>query len=93
MLTNLVLDGVGPAKHLEAAFSERLNLITGDNGLGKSFLLDVAWFALTRTWPRTNAIGIPRPDSRTAEISSTVLGKNGKTVNRKIPFETKGILT
>jgi hypothetical protein len=29
----------------------RLNLITGDNGLGKSFLLDVAWWALTRRWP------------------------------------------
>ena len=30
----------------------RINLITGDNGLGKSFLLDVAWWALTRRWPR-----------------------------------------
>ena len=30
----------------------RLNLIAGDNGLGKSFLLDVAWWALTRKWPR-----------------------------------------
>ena len=30
----------------------RINLITGDNGLGKSFLLDVAWWALTRKWPR-----------------------------------------
>lgn len=30
----------------------RLNIITGDNGLGKSFLLDVAWWALTKKWPR-----------------------------------------
>jgi len=30
----------------------RLNLMTGDNGLGKSFLLDVAWWALTRRWPQ-----------------------------------------
>ncbi|MCY4302421.1 MAG: ATP-binding protein [Aestuariivita sp.] len=30
----------------------RMNLITGDNGLGKSFLLDIAWWALTRNWPR-----------------------------------------
>lgn len=30
----------------------RLNLLTGDNGLGKSFLLDVAWWALTRRWPK-----------------------------------------
>lgn len=33
-------------------FAPRLNLLTGDNGLGKSFLLDVAWWALTRKWPR-----------------------------------------
>ena len=32
--------------------ASRINLITGDNGLGKSFLLDVAWWALTRRWPR-----------------------------------------
>ncbi len=30
----------------------RMNLITGDSGLGKSFLLDVAWWALTGRWPR-----------------------------------------
>ena len=30
----------------------RLNVITGDNGLGKSFLLDVIWWALTRKWPQ-----------------------------------------
>ncbi len=29
---------------------ERLNVLTGDNGLGKSFVLDVAWWALTGTW-------------------------------------------
>jgi hypothetical protein len=29
-----------------------MNLLTGDNGLGKSFLLDVAWWALTRRWPQ-----------------------------------------
>lgn len=32
--------------------ADRMNLITGDNGLGKSFLLDVAWWALTRRWPQ-----------------------------------------
>lgn len=36
---------------MELEFGERLNLLTGDNGLGKSFLLDIAWWALTRRWP------------------------------------------
>ena len=51
MLESLHLKNIGPAPELEMELSPRLNLITGDNGLGKSFLLDVAWWALTRRWP------------------------------------------
>ena len=36
---------------MELELGKRLNLLTGDNGLGKSFLLDIAWWALTRKWP------------------------------------------
>ena len=52
MLKYLRLSNVGPAPELELELGQRLNLITGDNGLGKSFLLDVAWWALTRKWPQ-----------------------------------------
>lgn len=52
MLEYLHLKEVGPAPEMELELGQRLNLITGDNGLGKSFLLDVAWWALTRTWAR-----------------------------------------
>lgn len=51
MLKALTLNNVGPAPRLNIEFGSRLNLLTGDNGLGKSFLLDVAWWALTRKWP------------------------------------------
>lgn len=51
MLKHLKLNNVGPAASMELEFGERLNLITGDNGLGKSFLLDIAWWAMTRKWP------------------------------------------
>jgi hypothetical protein len=51
MLRQLKLENVGPSPKLSMDFGSRLNLITGDNGLGKSFLLDVAWWALTRRWP------------------------------------------
>ncbi len=51
MLEHLELTNVGPAAQLELTLGERLNLITGDNGLGKSFLLDIAWWTLTRYWP------------------------------------------
>ena len=52
MLERLELENVGPAPNMVLDLHSRLNLITGDNGLGKSFLLDVAWWALTRRWPR-----------------------------------------
>ncbi|MBK5000475.1 ATP-binding protein [Pseudomonas sp. S31] len=56
MLKSLTLSGVGPAATFgPIEFDARLNFITGDNGLGKSFLLDIAWWALTRTWAR----GVP----------------------------------
>lgn len=51
MLRQLSLRNVGPAAEMSLDFGERLNIITGDNGLGKSFILDVAWWALTRRWP------------------------------------------
>ena len=51
MLNHLKLKNVGPAPSMELKFGQRLNLITGDNGLGKSFLLDIAWWAMTRKWP------------------------------------------
>ena len=52
MLERLELVNVGPAPAMAMDLAPRINLITGDNGLGKSFLLDVAWWALTRKWPR-----------------------------------------
>ena len=50
MLKELHLDNVGPAPKFNVEFGPRLNLFTGDNGLGKTFLLDIVWWALTRTW-------------------------------------------
>lgn len=51
MIETLKTVNVGPAPTLSLTFGQRLNLLTGDNGLGKSFLLDIAWWALTRRWP------------------------------------------
>ena len=57
MLRSLQLFKVGPAAELAMRpVAPRFNLITGDNGLGKSFLLDLAWWALTRTWHETEAV-------------------------------------
>ncbi len=63
-LRALTLDGVGPGDMLALdPIAPRLNIITGDNGLGKSFFLETAWWALTRTW-HTYAAVPNRPSAR-----------------------------
>ncbi|MDE0281919.1 MAG: AAA family ATPase [Gammaproteobacteria bacterium] len=49
-LSSIRLRNVGPGKDMFLEFGERLTLIAGDNGLGKSFLLDGAWWSLTGEW-------------------------------------------
>ena len=83
MLHRLHLKNVGPAPELALdPVAPRLNLITGDNGLGKSFLLDAAWYCLTRRWPQevnpglTNgAMALPRDRKQTATLTFTVDGE------------------
>lgn len=68
---------VGITPKLEVDWSPRFNIITGDNGLGKSFLLDLAWWALTRTWAGNYAVPLVHPEingSVKAEISYSVKG-------------------
>ncbi len=48
MIKSLSLSNVGPFKQMDLSFGSRLNVLTGDNGLGKSFFLDLIWFAMTR---------------------------------------------
>jgi predicted ATP-binding protein involved in virulence len=66
MLKELHLRSVGPSSQFDVEFANRLNIFTGDNGLGKSFLLDVAWWVLTGNWveqpayPQRNTEEIPR---------------------------------
>jgi len=50
ILQFLEAEGIGPVSPLHFEPAKRLNIITGDNGLGKTFLLDLAWLALTQDW-------------------------------------------
>ncbi|WP_437831489.1 AAA family ATPase [Sorangium sp. So ce1153] len=73
MLRKLKLKGVGPSPSLALELAVRLNVLTGDNGVGKSFLLDIAWWALTRTWASNPAL--PRDNAKKAVISYVLRGK------------------
>ena len=63
-LAAMRLADIGPAKRFELDFGKRLTLIAGDNGLGKSFLLDVAWWAVTGKWATMPAIPFRGPQAR-----------------------------
>ena len=92
MLRSLTIKNVGPAPELNLELGERLNIITGDNGLGKSFLLDIAWWALTRRWPAelnpnltSGYMARPKPDAK-ASISFAFGSKTQKTESYESTF-------
>lgn len=50
MLKELHAHGIGPQSEYHLELAPRLNLFTGDNGLGKTFILDLIWYGCTFTW-------------------------------------------
>ncbi|MGN8139856.1 AAA family ATPase [Pseudomonas sp. 22105] len=87
MLKLLSLKGVGPAEKFgPVEFAPRLNFITGDNGLGKSFLLDAAWWVLTRTWAR-GVEAVPREDSTSPSIRFAFSKVTEGDKEGEIPFK------
>ncbi len=67
-LQTLKLFEVGPSEETELDLAPRLNVITGDNALGKTFLLDCAWWALTGTWA-SRYPALPRPKANNPSIT------------------------
>ncbi|MCP4687729.1 MAG: AAA family ATPase [Desulfobacterales bacterium] len=54
------MKNTGASSRMRMDFAPRLNILTGDNGLGKTFAMDIAWWALTGTWAGLPAL--PGPD-------------------------------
>ncbi|MDO5580592.1 MAG: AAA family ATPase [Planctomycetia bacterium] len=95
MLKQLETYNIGPAS-MKMDFSERLNIFTGDNGLGKSFLLDVVWYALTHKWPSEvnpnlagNLVALPSNPSQKAKITFGIKGKTGRLIDYSSEFDRK----
>jgi hypothetical protein len=88
MLKSLQTQGIGPFPRLDIEFAPRLNIVTGDNGLGKSFLLDIAWWCLTRKWPielnpKLNSGYMARPLPSNQAASSITFSFTGKVSEEK----------
>lgn len=85
MLRSLRLHDVGPASDMHFKPGERLNAITGDNGLGKSFLLDLAWWSVTRTWAGTPIL--PQLDRDAAPVVDIEFAATTKTAKLKVAYD------
>ena len=79
-LNHLEVYAVGPVHKLIFQPSERLNLVTGDNGLGKTFLLDLSWWALTGDWVDMPATPTEVSPSGPPYIEFAVGGTDSRTV-------------
>lgn len=69
-LSFLELKEIGPATKFCYEPADRLNIITGDNSLGKTFLLETIWWALTGEWLKYPALP-RRVDAFSAEVAKT----------------------
>jgi hypothetical protein len=83
----VLLEGLDPAPRIEFSPGERLSIITGDNGLGKTFLLDCAWWSLTGDWAEQQAM--PRLNSKHGDptITFEIAGKRAIEQKKRIRFD------
>ena len=86
-LTSISLVNVGPAEKFHLDFGDRLTLVAGDNGLGKSFLLDTAWWALTGTWASHPAYPLNGPSWRVPSIEYSIKNNAGQALLGKCEFD------
>lgn len=85
VLADLALRSVGPARQLDFAPAQRLSIITGDNGLGKTFLLECAWWGLTGSWAEKQAV--PAIASEPASIAYSIRSPNDILISNTVLFD------
>jgi len=81
-LRNIKLTATGPSPELLYSAAPRTNVITGDNSLGKTFLLDSIWWALTGKWVDFEAAPNDRPRSVVPSIEAAF---NTRSTRRRPP--------
>src|ERR1051325_11363407 len=80
--------GIGPAQKIRLEPAERITLITGDNGLGKSFLLECAWWALTGEWPGPTPYPNPKSPLKTPRITFDFASET-ETISTTVRYDLK----
>ena len=86
-LTAVHLRDIGPAKTFDLDFGERLTLIAGDNGLGKTFLLDTTWWAMTGEWVDRQAVPVARQYGRNPSVQFEIRSTDGRRLAGSSTFD------
>lgn len=85
----LRLSNAGPAREMSLEFGSRLSIVTGDNGLGKSFLLDFSWWAATGLWADREALPPQNDPKIVPEIEYTLSGNSGRISTYYAKFDRR----
>jgi hypothetical protein len=84
-LRRLELRAVGPAMRLVYEPADRLNIVTGDNSVGKTFLLDCIWWALTGSFSH----GAAQPTRDVPKTRPSIGVRIGTTRRKEHAFSVK----
>tara|TARA_R110002051_G_scaffold114257_4_gene186909 strand:+ start:4188 stop:5762 length:1575 start_codon:yes stop_codon:yes gene_type:complete len=88
-ITSLNLVNAGPAREMRLDFGSRLSVVTGDNGLGKSFLLDFTWWAATGGWADREALPQQGDDKLPSKVEYTLSTSTGRLSTFAATFDRK----
>lgn len=87
-LVRLWARGVGPFQSLDVELAPRLNVLSGDNGLGKTFVLDLAWFELTGSWATVPLL--PRLEESGKPLLGCTFHSPDRAVDQKNDYSFEG---
>jgi predicted ATPase len=83
MLKEINLKNVGPAPKITLDCASRLNILTGDNGLGKTFLLDIIWWCLNGQQGK-NPVNFHQKQENNTEIKSQILSQENLVIYSRV---------
>jgi hypothetical protein len=88
-LSYLELRNVGPTASMSIEPNDRVNIITGDNALGKSFLMECAWWALTGVWTDSAAQPYKKLANKKSVITYELASDKGASSRVDVVFDIK----
>jgi hypothetical protein len=86
VLISLRLIQIGPATTFDYKPAERLNIITGDNSLGKTFILECIWWALTGEWLDQPVLPRRNVDKDKPRIEFSISTEDGSPEAFSVPY-------